>query len=433
MSSPTRNGASKKWMGWRYYAIVLFPLLFFLLFTLSYSSANSRFSLSPIRSLLSDRLRSASSSPESEADKRRIGKRDLDKARIAICLVGGARRFELTGSSIVQYLLKQYPNADLFLHSPLDENSYKFGILKDAPRIAAVRIFAPDPIPQTESQVRVLTPSNSPNGIQGLLQYFNLVEGCLDMIRSHESRNSASYDWIVRTRVDGYWSGPLMPEAFRPGAYVVPGGSKFGGLNDRLGVGDRTTSAVALARLSLIPRLALAGYNNLNSEAAFQAQLSSANVTAYEHPFPFCVVSNRQYSYPPGLYGVPVASMGSRGPLSGAKCRPCLAVCKRSCAAQVGSQMDRGWGWIESRNGTADLCDGSGEWAEGWEKVFDKIAGQRVAKVRRKVAEMRAPDCVKDLEYLRNRTAKWDSPTPETICGLSFGHSNSTSDKVVSV
>lgn len=88
------------------------------------------------------------------------------RSRIAVCLVGGARRFELTGPSIVKNLLRKYPNADLFVNSPFDENSYKFFLLNDAPRIAGVRIFEPGWIEETESQIRVLNPRDSPNGIQ---------------------------------------------------------------------------------------------------------------------------------------------------------------------------------------------------------------------------------------------------------------------------
>lgn len=93
-------------------------------------------------------------------------KDELLRSRMAVCLVGGARRFELTGPSIVENVLQVYPNADLFLHSPMDKNAYKFSLLKVAPRLASVRIFKPKPLNETQSQVRVLTASNSPNGIQ---------------------------------------------------------------------------------------------------------------------------------------------------------------------------------------------------------------------------------------------------------------------------
>lgn len=140
------------------------------LLALSCSRGAPPFSLSPLRSLPLFRpgepLRSSSdgdTAPMTEEGRR---KRELDRSRIAICLVGGARRFELTGPSIIRYLLDDFPNADLFLHTPLDKDSYKLSLLNGAPRIAAVRIFTQRPIPTTESQERVLTANGSPNGIQ---------------------------------------------------------------------------------------------------------------------------------------------------------------------------------------------------------------------------------------------------------------------------
>ncbi|CAN0840821.1 hypothetical protein LINGRAHAP2_LOCUS2937 [Linum grandiflorum] len=83
--------------------------------------------------------------------------------------MGEARLFELTGPSIVENVLRVYPNAELFLHSPLDENSFKFSLLKSAPRIASVRIFKPSHILETESNLRVLSGSYSPHGIQATI------------------------------------------------------------------------------------------------------------------------------------------------------------------------------------------------------------------------------------------------------------------------
>lgn len=105
-------------------------------------------------------------------NQRRRKREELEKSKIAVCLVGGARRFELTGPSIMEKILRVYPNADLFLNSPLDQNSFKLRLLKDAPRLAWVRIFEPKPINETEPMVRVLTPMNSPNGIKVIINSF---------------------------------------------------------------------------------------------------------------------------------------------------------------------------------------------------------------------------------------------------------------------
>lgn len=346
----------------------------------------------------------------------------LDRSRIAVCLVGGARRFELTGPSIVQNILGVYNNSDLFLHSPLDPNAYKLSLLKAAPRIAAVKIFQPEPIPETQSQSRVLTAANSPNGIQGLLQYFNLVEGCLTMIYDYQRKNNFTYDWIVRTRVDGYWSRPLPRDSFIPGKYLVPPGSSYSGLNDRLGVGDYNASAVALSRLSLIPLLDAAGHQQLNSESAFKAQLAVKEVPYVTHRIPFCVVTDRRYEFPPGRFGVPVAALSSPGPLSGAKCRPCTPACTGSCVGPVMNGLYRGWSWTEWANRSLELCDARGDWEEGWEKLFDAVAGKRLAAERKRVEEaLKLKQCVDDFEEMRKRTALWEAPPAADICRLASG------------
>lgn len=349
-------------------------------------------------------------------------KEELDRSRIAVCLVGGARRFELTGPSIIRHILRVYDhNSDLFLHSPLDSDAYKLSLLKAAPSIAAVRIFQPQPIPETDSQSRVLTPHNSPNGIQGLLQYFNLIEGCLTLINDYQSKNNVTYDWIVRTRVDGYWSGPLASPYFIPGKYLVPPGSSYSGLNDRLGIGDFNTSVVALSRLSLISQLDAAGLQQLNSESAFKAQLTLKKVPFVTSRVPFCVVSDRKYEYPPSRFGVPVAAMSSAGPLSGAKCRPCTPACKGSCVGPIMNGLYKGWSWTEWSNNSLELCDAHGDWEGGWEKLFDEIAGKKLAGERKRVKALTLEECVNDFEEMRKRAAHWDAPPPADICGLASG------------
>ncbi|PKA66400.1 hypothetical protein AXF42_Ash007097 [Apostasia shenzhenica] len=403
----------------------LAPLLLLFIITIYCYGADPLLSFSPLKSFrlfqpgASDALRSAAKEPE-EVSRR------LDLGRIAICLVGGARRFELTGPSIVKNLLKEYPNADLFLNSPLDRDAYKFLLLSEAPKIAAVRIFEPRRVPETAAELRVLRSNDSPQGIQGLLQYFNLVEGCLSLISAHERSHNFTYEWIIRTRVDGYWAGPLDPTAFRPSVYLVPPGSRFGGLNDRFGVGDRAASMAALSRLSLIPKLDVAGYRNLNSESAFKAQLVTSKVPAAEMSLPFCVVSDRRYSFPPARFGVPVAAMGSPGPLSGAKCRPCVPACAGKCEAEVGKGVEKTWSWADWADGRLQLCDAAGEWEDGWERIFDRVAGKEAAAVRRRVAELDLAGCEREFEVMKGRAVSWFAPAASEICFRGLNRTGST-------
>lgn len=241
------------------------------------------------------------------------------------------------------------------------------------------------------------------------------------MIQAHQKQNNFAYDWIVRTRVDGYWSAPLDPENFVPGQYLVPPGSSYGGLNDRLGIGDLNTSTVALSRLSLIPKLELAGFTQLNSETSFKAQLTTQGVPYLTKRLPFCIVTDRKYDFPPSRFGVPVAAMSSPGPLSGAKCRPCTPVCEGRCVANVMVSLYKGWSWTDWENGSLKLCDAHGDWEKGWEKIFDRAAGKKFAESRKRVAALKLKQCVDDFEEMRRRTGSWDAPDATEICRLGLG------------
>ncbi|KAG4146819.1 hypothetical protein ERO13_D05G183000v2 [Gossypium hirsutum] len=403
----------KKWseLDWRLLFLVVVPLSF--LFFVSSLTSTHLNSVVSLRSFIFSNLSDFISLHPHSAN----AVRSLDRSRIAVCLVGGARRFELTGPSILEKVLKRYPNSDLFLHCPMDKNAFKLSLLRTAPRLASVRIFEQKLVPETGEQVRVLTAANSPNGIQ----YFNLVEGCITMIESHQKQHGFTYDWIVRTRVDGYWSAPLHPRNFVAGRYTVPYGSVYGGLNDRLGIGDFFTSKIALSRLALIPEIDKAGYRQLNSESAFKAQLTTLNISYAENRLPFCVVTDRTYEFPPARLGVPVAAMSSLGPLSGAKCRPCSPVCKDGCVANVMSSLDKGWSWTDWGNGTLELCNAQGEWEKGWEKIFDRVAGQKLAQERKRVKSLKLEECIGDFREMKKKAFKWEAPTPEEICGLGLG------------
>ncbi|EEF52842.1 conserved hypothetical protein [Ricinus communis] len=412
-------------LDWRFLLLIAPPLSFLIFISVSSTPISPFSSFPPLASFFFNRT-TAASLPlnRTELLPIRSWKDELDRSRIAVCLVGGARRFELTGPSIVDNILNVYPNSDLFLHSPLDQNSFKFSLLKIASRLASVRIFQPKPMPETESQVRVLTAANSPNGIQGLLQYFNLVEGCLTMIEEYQTQNNFTYDWIVRTRVDGYWNAPLDPDNFIPGQYLVPPGSTYGGLNDRLGIGDFNVSIIALSRLSVIPKLDSAGFRMLNSETSFKAQLTTHGVPFVTKRLPFCIVSDRKYGFPPNRFGVPVAALASPGPLSGAKCRPCTPVCKGSCVGVIMQWLDKGWSWTNWENGTLQLCDAHEDWENGWEILFDKVAGKQRAAARKRVWGLKLKQCVDDFSDMKRRAGKWDSPPVEDMCRLGVGEKN---------
>ncbi|KAI3925148.1 hypothetical protein MKW98_009798 [Papaver atlanticum] len=391
----TRSSAAP-YLNFRLVLLIL-PCCSFLLF-LSLSSTNTNSTFTPLRNFLSNLSSPSSyglpplprtenrslfpvtitSNTESVSELRNEDKKKKElllRSRIAVCLVGGARKFELTGPSIAENILIVYPNEDLFLNSPLYKDSFKFSILKDiAPRIASIRIFKPTKLNETDFHLRVFTPRGSPNSIQGLLQYLNLVEGCLTLINAFQIQNNFTYYWIVRTRVDGYWNASLSPD-------------KYGGCNDRLRIGNLNTSLIAFSRLSLIPQLDAAGFFQINSETSFKSQLTIHDVKFLENRLPFCVVSAHKFKFPPK--GLPVASMSSPGPLSGAYCRPCTPVCAGPCADDIMAILPIGFSRIDGENGTNN---------------FDRFAGEKLAELRIQVMESKFEKCVKDFDEMKKRT-----------------------------
>ncbi|CAI5954271.1 unnamed protein product [Closterium sp. NIES-65] len=364
---------------------------------------------------------------------------------VAICLVGGAREFEATWPSILRHVISRYPPAHLFLHSPLDERASKLWALllaspanattassaaaaaaaatnstqsavSTAVSIAAVRIFPSADIAVTDQHRAVLTSNGSPHGIQGLLQYFRLVEGCVDLIATHQQQHNISYRWVIRTRVDGYWTAPppLLP-SLHPSAYTIPFGFDWGGLNDRLGIGSWAASKVALRRLSALQDLFSAGYKALTSEKAFRAQMESGGVAVARKHFHFCVVTRRRSRGGDGCAAM-MFSTATYGPLNGAKCRPCSSPCAvddqvsgvehrgrvregeggggavkhihpltptppHQAAAIINTVRAAGGMYRHPLPPGLQLCDAKQAWEGGWERQFDRdVERQRGGK-----------------------------------------------------
>lgn len=335
--------------------------------------------------------------------------------------MGGARAFELTGPTIKKYVLQAVVDTDVFVHAPFDKDSYKLSLLADGiPNLAHVRIFSPRAIPQSRVSAEVLTARNSPNGIQGLLQYFYLVEGCLDMIKQYQVQYNLTYKWIIRTRLDGYWNNFLPSlETLNRTAYTIPIGSAYGGLNDRLGIGNWKTSKVALSRLSLVPLLHAHGARALNSESAFKQQLKVRKVKYKRKGFPFCILSSRRYGWPPGRLGVPVLSLSSKGNLNGAKCRPCTPVSSGEAAKRIIEAEERFWAWPGTIQ-APEMCNPSGGWQENWEEVFDRLAGPEKANIRKSISNQSLDDCIAANEAFKRAVKIWDAPHPSEICERSL-------------
>lgn len=337
--------------------------------------------------------------------------------RVAICLVGGARLFEVTGRSIRRHVLDVYHNADVFVHSPLDQDSHKLTLLKGS-NLAVARIFTPQPLPETNISSEVLTAWGSPHGLQGLLQYFNLVEGCWGMVRKYEVQHKIKYDWIIRTRLDGYWNAPLPPlDSFDSTHYYIPFGSDFHGLNDRFGMGSPETSWAANARLSLLPLIHKTGERGLNSEAAYKAQLDISGVPYKRMEVPFCILSTRKADWPVPEWGLLFAAMSTRGALNGVYCRPCTPVVAGAEATAVTAALHQDWDWPGPVK-DLELCDCREEWDSGWPQMVNGLLQRdlQCAESVRNFTTTSMATCVQEMEDFQQLWEVWDAPSPEMIC-----------------
>nr|XP_024401670.1 uncharacterized protein LOC112294907 isoform X2 [Physcomitrium patens] len=344
-----------------------------------------------------------------------------DTRRIAVCLVGGARMFEITGRTIRKHLLDVYNNTDVFVHSPLDMDSHKLTLLAGR-NLRAAKIFIPTPQAETTIVNEVITSWGSPHGLQGLLQYFNLVEGCYGMVKQYEVQYRFKYDWIIRTRVDGYWSGPVPDIAqLDPNYYYVAAGSDFHGLNDRFGMGNPHTSGAANARLTLLPLMHQRGLRKLNSESAYKAQLDISGVPYKRIQVPFCVMTLRQEAYPKPAWGLLVLSMASRGPMSGTYCRPCDKEENATVSEQVVNGCMRDWDWPGVAAREVTVCDPRKPWSTEWRKIAAEsysidVPGEEIPSL----SSRSVLQCIAEMQDFQRQWDVWESPPIEQICAQAY-------------
>ncbi|GJP75830.1 hypothetical protein CLOP_g6229 [Closterium sp. NIES-67] len=371
-------------------------------------------------------------------------------SRVAICLVGGAREFHLTAPTLLRYLLPAYPSAHVFLLAPLDHSAHRLSLLAwprlgegagagggvgmggglemgigegegegegEGPGYSLVQVSVLPDVPVNETRItnRLLevVEGSEAQTRQGLMQQFKAVELCVTAITRYERAHAIRYDWILRTRVDGYWMGPPPPLAvLDPIAYTIPGGSDWGGLNDRLGMGGRKASWKALRRLSVLrPLVEQGGYSELNAERVYLAQMAFLQVQVARYDFPFCILSRKK-----GLPAFPVAASlsSTSAALNGAKCRPCRpTVVGGQAAKYILALPERIFG---AQPHGIDLCRAEDDWAADWREIFDRDAGAVAAAVRQYSESRTFEECVEDWRHFRQQVDVWDAPPPVSIC-----------------
>eukprot|EP00271_Cylindrocystis_brebissonii_P012808 TRINITY_DN32310_c0_g1_i1.p1 TRINITY_DN32310_c0_g1~~TRINITY_DN32310_c0_g1_i1.p1 ORF type:complete len:911 (+),score=98.52 TRINITY_DN32310_c0_g1_i1:401-3133(+) len=341
---------------------------------------------------------------------------------LAVCLVGGARDLELTVLSLKKHLLSAYANSHVFVNVPFDEKTHKVSLFADVPNLVKLRVVTASPLPEPDPAKRMMNGKTAPNGLQGLLHYFMLVEGCVEIIAQQEAKypQNGRYEWILRTRVDTYWTGPPPSlHSIDPRTYAVPVGSRWAGLNDRFGLGTRDLSEIALKRFSMLSELQAANYTGFNSEKAFAAQLNIRRVPSVSLSLPFCVLSRRRYgtARSGNKYTVPMFSMFSSGEQSGAKCRPCApAVAEGPEAEEIVGALMETHGWPGRNKGLA-ICDSNVDWENGWEMLYDRGAGPENAKIRQSFTLRKLDRCLREYHQLESlKRDVYEGPPSSLVC-----------------
>ncbi|GJP60534.1 hypothetical protein CLOP_g17777 [Closterium sp. NIES-67] len=357
--------------------------------------------------------------------------------------------------------------------TPSDYNGQQVAAGKMAGAIKGVRVFPVTPVDASLYPGSIiLLPWGSPNGVQGILQYFRLVEGCLPLIEHEEKTNRAGqlYRWVLRTRLDGYWSAPAPPlssfigwvetvgekgEGGRAGGgggegggvgaerkeeestgkkavYIVPYGSNWGGVNDRFGFGRREESVVAVSRLAMLGevnryRQTIGVTRQMNSEVTFKLQLKSWGIQVEPASLPFCVLSRRAF---PDTCSSITVSINASVPLNGAKCQPCHPCAQgKEVEAILKATSPSAETWLGPVQSGVAFCPGGkgkgtggsgseGSWPLDWEEIYRRTVGDELAgrqrRIRRRVAEI--DTCTRFLEKMKGEVSNWDAPSPLALC-----------------
>ena len=254
--------------------------------------------------------------------------------------------------------------------------------------------------------------------MQGLLLYFQMVEGCWDSIQAHQRESGKHYDWVLRIRADSYWNGPPPPlDQLDPLNYTLPIGLNFGGWNDRAGIGGPSSSQVALQRLSSLPRVVDTTHHT-NSESEYKTMLAASHVNVSQHDFSFCIYTRRYLTptlmLPLQNNDVPLLSIRTEGPLNGAYCRACTPDMIGEEALQFYQNFSNPFG----SNASPQFCKGSQPPDfEGWGTEFDASAGPEAADIRHDVMNRNFSECVLAFRVLET-SAGYVGPPAEVACQL---------------